>query len=230
MKKINLLIISIVLIAISCGPSIENEKKNWDKNLQEIEKLKTDYPGFATMLDESLQKAKTVWKESENISDQKEKASKISDANEILEKNCIGNLRELKSKLSVIDSKIEEVKKLRSGEKGEEKRYAEDAITDAESAISFTEGMLNDAKNGNSDSPCEKIEKSYKKLDSAFSNLGVAISKLNSKKNQQIDTSKNKNNTNNTNTIVKPEPVKCSYCGTLNEADYSKCKSCGAPK
>ena len=215
----------VAIFIAACGPNVETELKNWEANLKAMDKLKTEYPAFASMIDAKLDEAKKAWAESEGISNEDEKAEKMASANRLLSGGCVGSLRNMKREISNVEKEMEALRQLRKGKSGDEKTYAEDAITDARYAVEDAEKML---KETSLSDPCNELDKVYKKLSTASSDIRDAKSKLNNVVKDTItNNSNNTNNTTNT-TVEEPKQIKCGYCDSYNDAKETKCKSCGA--
>ncbi len=221
MRKITFILVAFLFLINACGPSIEGETKAWDKNVKAMATAKTDFPEFAETIDKKLVEAKALWEEAKGITEEEAKAEKMAAANNLLSGGCVGNLVGMKSKIKDVDRKIDEVSKLRKGKKGENKRYAEDAIEDAEKAIKKAKKSL---KSGS----CDDVESRYRKLATAVTDLTTAITKLSATDKPKVkDSTKAADGTNGT-TVKEVKMVKCEYCNTKTPANESKCKNCGA--
>jgi hypothetical protein len=227
MKKITFLMsFFVAILFVSCGPSVENEQKSWNDNLQKMRTLKAAYPVFAAFIDTKIESAKSIWSQAEGIADKEKKAEKMSEANTVFESGCVGQLSEMKDKMTKLDSKITDVKSAKMGQKGDEKRFANESVDEAKLTLSEVNQILADGKTDITSDPCEVIKRAYEMLTKAYDDLMIAQNKI-TEKNAASDTVKS-NNTNNT-TPPPPADIKCEYCGTVNPAANTKCSSCGAP-
>jgi len=220
MKKITFIFIAFALFLNACGPSIEGETKDWEKNLAAVEQAKKDYPSFASIIDSKLEEAKKLWEEAKSLTDEEAKAKKMSEANDLLTTECVGNLVSMKEQLKEVQAKLEEVQSLRRGKEGESKIYAEDAILDAEKVIAS-------AKEALGGSSCDDVTSAYAKLGTTVTDLTTAITKLTAGDTQTKDSAK-VNSSNNTSTTPEVKMVTCTYCDSKNESTNDKCKNCGA--
>ena len=153
----------------------------------------------------------------------------MSQANNLLEGGCVGNLKNMRSKIESVDSKRDKIKSLRKGKEGKEKSYAEDAIDDAKDAVKYAEKVLKFTADEIDSDPCVKIDKAFKKLTAAYTDLGKAESKLNQKdKKDKEETTKTDETKTDDAKDDTPKMIKCEYCGSMNDAKLTKCKSCGA--
>jgi hypothetical protein len=233
MKQFVILLSFICFVLISCGPSMESENKAWQSNLEATKNLKTEYPVFATLIDLKITEATKLWTEASNISKEDEKLKKMVAANDLLDDGCIGNLQNMKSKVSDLKSKKESLMELKTTDDLMESRVqtilesVEDAIKKAEKVIymSVSDYNIQDAPG--------KIDKAFNKLTDAYREVEIMIDNIN-KENQTIANDKSQKEQEVKDQQIKAEEaakdIKCPYCGTMNSHDYSKCKSCGAPK
>lgn len=225
MKRVSFILVAFLFLVNACAPNVEGETKSWDKNVKAMTAAKADYPSFSDAIDQKLTEAKGIWEEAKGISEEDAKAEKMRTANNLLSSGCVGNLVSMKSKIKTVETSLDKVQSLQKGKEGESKRYAKDAIEDAEKAITM-------AKNSVKGNSCEDVERAFKKLGLAATDLTTAITKINAAdKEEQVKKDSSKVDANNTTTekkIEEPKMVKCPYCDTKNEAKNSKCKSCGA--
>lgn len=226
MKKLSVLFIAFIALAIySCSPSVEGETKSWDSNVQQLKKMKSDYPAYADMISTKMAEAEKIFKSAEGISDEDAKAEKMREANNILSTGCVGNLKNMLSKIDDVDRKKSELRK--AAKTQSDMKYAESVIDDAKSAVKKAEKVLNKNAADLDANPCIKIERAYKKLETAYSDMTSAISSFKSA--ERKDKQKEKQLKED---VKKKEEaakdIKCEYCGTKNKAGSTKCKSCGA--
>jgi len=226
MKKLTILFITFIAFAIySCAPSVEGETKSWDSNIQQLKKMQTDYPAYANMISLKITEAEKIYKGAEGVSDEEAKAEKMREANNILSTGCIGNLKNMLSKIDDVERKKSELRK--SAKSGNDKNYAESVIDDAKDAIKKAEKVLNKKAENLDVNPCVKIERAYKKLETAYSDMSSAISSFKS-----VDKKEKQKEKQLKEDVKKKEEaakdIKCAYCGTKNKAGSTKCKSCGA--
>ena len=225
MKKISLLFIAmLVFIAYSCGPSVEGETKNWDRNIKELKKMQTDYPAYSDMIAAKINEAEGIYEKAKGVSDEEAKAQKMRDANNVLSSGCIGDLKNMSSKINEVDRKKSELKKVLKDKSESDIKYAELILDDAKSAIKKAEKVLNKKAEDLDANPCLKIEKAFKNLETAYKDIEETITSF-------YDQEKKKEEEIKKETEKKEEAAKaieCTYCGSKNEAGSLKCKSCGA--
>ena len=225
MKKISLLFIAMLaFIVYSCGPSVEGETKNWDRNVQALTKMQTDYPAYSEMIAAKINEAEGIYKKAKDVSDEEAKAQKMRDANNVLSTGCIGDLKDMSSKIDEVDRKKSELKKVLKDKSESDIKYAEIILDDAKSAIKKAEKVLNKKAEDLDANPCLKIEKAYINLETAYKDIEEIIASF-------YDQEKKKEAELKKETEKKEEAAKsieCTYCGSKNEAGSLKCKSCGA--
>jgi len=233
MRKLITLLLITTLAINACGPTMESENESWKNNLAAMDRLKTEFPVYATLIDQKLDEANKAWDEAQGISNEDQKLEKMVAANNFLDAGTIGNLRNMKNKISSLKSKKESLMKLKTPDYKMEER-AQNAFDAVDKAIKKADKVLymtpdefdiNEAPG--------TIDKAWTALNDAYKEVEIIIDNIN-KANKAITDEKAK-----TEQAVKDEKqkteeahkdVKCEYCGTLNTYDYSKCKSCGAPR
>jgi len=226
MKRLSILFVLLIAIFVySCAPSVEGETKSWDSNVQQLKRMQADYPAYADMISTKLAEAEKVFKSAESISDEEAKAEKMREANNILSTGCVGNLKNMLSKIDDVARKKSELRK--TAKSSNDRNYAESIIDDAKDAIKKAEKVLNKKAEDLDANPCVKIEKAYKRLETSYSEMTSAISSIKSSERKMKEKEKQlKDDTKKKEDATKP--IKCEYCGTKNKAGSTKCKSCGA--
>ncbi|MDF1547275.1 MAG: hypothetical protein P1P88_05605 [Bacteroidales bacterium] len=233
MRKLFTLFLITIFAINSCGPTLESENEGWQKNLDAVAKLKTDFPVFSPLIDKKLEEAKKTWEEAQGITNEDQKLDKMVAANNLLEAGPLGNLRNMKSRISGLKSKKESLMKLKTPDYKTEER-AQNAFETVEKAIKKADKvmyMTNDEFTLES-APGE-IDKAWTALNDAYKEVEIIIDNIN-KANKAITDEKVKNEQTIKDEKAKTEEakkdVKCEYCGTPNASDFKKCKSCGAPR
>ena len=224
----------ITFFAINaCGPTMESENEGWQKNLDATTKLKADFPVFSPLIDKKLEEAKKIWEEAEGISNEEQKLDKMVAANNVLASGTIGNLKNMKSKISSLKSKKESLMKMKTPDFKTEQRaqYAfesvEDALKKADKVFYMT------SENFSIEEASGRIDKAWIALNDAYKEVEIIIENIN-KENKAIADDKTKSEEKVEQEKQKIEEakkdVKCESCGTLNSPDFKKCSSCGAPR
>lgn len=229
MKRTALVLSVILMFAVSCKKTVDSEKKSWEYNLKKITKLSYEYPSFKTILAGQQSKAEAVMKESESISDEKAKIKKMSEANSLLKVAFIRNLEKITSTKESITSKSVKVRGMSMPY--EKRRGADQAVFAGERAITDADIKLKNSvtNTGEADALSSLV---LTTLRSAESNLTSIISEVEAlkaaekKKEQQVQAAKAKVEKEK---AEAAKPIKCEYCGTINPANSTTCKSCGAP-
>ncbi len=228
MKKISLLLVASLVLFASCKKTVESEKKSWDLNMREANELKYEYPSFSNVLNEQIKNAETAMNEAVSISDEKMKIQKMSDANALLNSAFVRNLKEIKTLKYSVRTKTTEARGLKLDYN--EMMSSNQLISDAERIVYDSEMKLKNPVNSKIDADALS-GLVLSDLKTAVSNLDRIISRvrdrenLEKKKTDQLTADKaaadKKKN-------EAAQPVKCGYCGTLNVATATVCKSCGA--
>ena len=228
MKKFKLVLIATLLFTVySCGPSVEGETKNWDRNIEQLKKMQTNYPAYADMIKAKIGEAEKVYEEASSISDEDKKADKMRKANNMLNQGCVGNLKNMSSKIDDVNKKKRELKNMMQGKSKSDIKYAELLIDDIKDAVKKAEKVLNKKAEKLDANPCIKIESAFKELEIAYDDIKEAITKFS---NQELE-QKNKEEEIKKESEKKDEEAKlveCEYCSKMNEAGRTECKYCGA--
>jgi hypothetical protein len=233
MKQLVTILFMATFAFTSCGPSLESENENWKNNLSAVYSLKSEFPVFKELIDNKIAEATKLWDEASKISNEDQKLEKMVVANDVLEKGCIGNLMNMKSKIADLKFKKESLMKLKTPNYQLESR-AQKAFASVDIAVKEADGVLYMVpENFNLNEAPGKIDKAWNSLNDAYKEVEIIIDNIN-KENSTIASEKAKKEQEVKDEKVKAEEavadIKCPYCGTLNAHDYSKCKSCGAPK
>jgi hypothetical protein len=235
MKRILYLFIALLFFVLSCGPSVDTEKKNWEANQRHAEDLMRNYPAYKKMIKAKLNEATSAWDDALKISDEKQRAQKMSDANDLIEKGPVGNLSSLKSKIDDVDRKYDRLNSIRTPR--DYRNRADDALDEGRSAIRKAKDALNEGSFSSISDAEESVNKAYSRLETAYRNMDNLISAIDRVNNPTKNTdnkSTDSKKVSNDNTVKETKKeiaktIKCEYCGTVNDASNAKCKSCGAP-
>ena len=232
MRKLFTLFVIGIFAINACGPTLESSNEDWENNQKAMTQLKSDYAAFMPLIDQKLEEAKKVWNTSQNISSEEEKLDKMVEANKILSSGSIGDLRNMKSKISGLKNKKESLMKMKVNSYQLEER-AQDAFETVKKAINKAEKVIYMGKDDfNIDEAPGKLDRAFIGLTDAYKEVEIIIDLIN-KENNKITEEKEKKEQQ-----VKEEnkkekkakaDIKCEYCGTLNKAGSSKCTSCGGP-
>lgn len=226
MKRMYLLLIVMAMFFIACGPSVDTESKNWEKNKTAVEKLKSEYPAYAQMIDEKMQEAQKIWDKAVSISEEEKKAEEMSRANDLLEKGAVGALKSMKSEIDNLKREKNELQEKIADNPAITQR-ANDAIKEATDAVKTAEEVIFATGTFTASEAQNKINMAKSRIESAkksIKSVVKAISKEKTVKKEKEQKEKEKQ-------VEKEKEkakVKCEYCGTMNEPDATKCKSCGA--
>jgi len=243
MKKFGLLLAGLLLFIYACGPSVEGEKKAWEKTQSTVTQLKSQYPAYAQLIDAKYKLAQKAWEDAKSISDEDKKADKMAEANNYIRKGAVGTLNSLKSNLDNLHRQKDALmKKVAPAESFNNRinlaiQDANTAIDQGEKAL-YAQGNLTapDAENS-LNMASQKIKSANTTVKGVFSAIDKYVRDQNKKNtttnntttNNTTTTTNNTKTTTSNNTTEKPKEIKCEYCGTLNPATNTKCKNCGAP-
>ncbi|MEN8122560.1 MAG: hypothetical protein ABFS35_19615 [Bacteroidota bacterium] len=232
MRKFFVLFIISIFAINSCGPTLESSNEDWKRNQEAITQLKTDFATFTPLIDQKLEEAKKVWDAAQNISNEEEKLDKMVEANKVLSSGTIGNLRNMKSKISGLKNKKESLMKMKVSSYQLEDR-TQDAFETVKKAIKKAETVIYMSKDEfNIDEAPGKLNLAFNGLTDAYREVEIIIDLID-EENNKIAEEKQKKEQQIEEEKVKEEKakadIKCSYCGTMNKAGSTKCSSCGGP-
>ncbi|HOP63512.1 MAG TPA: hypothetical protein PK358_10140 [Spirochaetota bacterium] len=228
MKKISLLMITVMLFAVSCKKTVESEQKAWEVNLRMANQLCYEYPNFDAVIKEQIKSAEMIMNEAKGISDEKSKIKRMADANSMLRSQFIRNLDEIKSLKQGIRTKSSDLRGMKLPYN--EMMSANSAISEGQRAIYDSEMKIKRPVNSRSDaealtnlvvSDLELAESGIEKMISTVKEREAEEKKVAQKAEEVKKTEEQKK-------IEQAQPVKCQYCGVLNPPDAKTCKGCGA--
>jgi len=233
MKKLFTFLLVTLFAINACGPTLESENEGWQKNLDAMAKLKTDYPAFTPLIDKKLEEAKKTWDEAQGISNEEQKLDKMVAANDLLERGTVGNLKNMKSKISSLKSKKESLMKMKTPDYKMESR-AKDAFYAVDDAVKKADKVLYlTSEDFNIEEATGKVDRAWTALNDAYKEVEIIINNINKENKAKQDEKIKKEQKVEDDKVKAKEAVadvKCEYCGTKNKHDYKKCSSCGAPK
>jgi hypothetical protein len=229
-SRVLVLLLAIALVLVGgCKKTVEGEQKAYEANVAEIGALKATYPGFASVLDARLEKAKGIYEASSSLSGDAQ-IEKLSEANAALSGGFVSELR-------AIEKKIDELRKKRveaAAKAGDEssRLAAKVAADDAEKTLERVEETL---KNGASDEggATAVVGKVKADVDTALAAVTKVLESDKEKKDAQkaaADEKAAKEAKDKADADAKVADWKCEYCGTSNKHDAKTCESCGAPR
>jgi len=228
MKKFTAIITAFLLLAVSCKKTVESEQKAWEVNLRIANQLAYEYPNFDSVIKEQVKFAETVMNESNSISDEKAKIQKMADANAQLRTTFIRSLDEIKTLRQTIRTKSTDLRGMKL--EYNELMGANQAISNGERAIFDAEIKIKAPVNSKSDAEAlTNLVVSDLKL--AETNIERIISTVKSREAEQKKVAQKAEEVKKAaeeKKTVEAQPIKCGYCGTLNAAGSTTCKSCGA--
>jgi hypothetical protein len=233
MKKVVVLLSIFVLVWVSCGPSMESENKAWQKNVDAVKSLKSEYPVYEKLIDLTLTEATKLWDEAAGISNEDQKLKQLVAANDLLEQGFIGNLRNIKGKIADLRSKKESLLALKANDEQMESRVQSAFVTVDEAIKAADDVIYLKQEDFSVDGAAANVNRAWDGLAHAYKEVEIIIESIN-KENQALADEKAKKEQEAKDEKLKAEEavkdVKCEYCGTLNKYDFSKCKECGAPR
>jgi len=230
MKRALIAALIVAFAAASCKKTVESEQKSWENNLKRVSQLTFEFPSFTNVLKEQIETATKVMNESAAITDEKARIQKMAEANSQLMTTFVRNLEEIKSLKTKIRSKVTDVRGLKT--QYNEMMMANQAISDSERVIYDSESKLRNTVIESRMDAEALTGLVLADMTSADSNLQRIISMVNERQDaekQKIEEAQKQQIEAKAEKEKAATPIKCTYCGTLNPADATTCKGCGAP-
>lgn len=232
MKKLAISFLGIFLFAISCGPSVEGEQKDWEKNKSMVSKLKNDFPAYTQLIDYKFTEAQKVWEASTSISEEEAKADKMNEANNYFDTGSLKVLKNLQSDIDELKRAKEQILKMSIPDVSFNTSI-NNAVGEANSAIDLAEEALYVSGELSVQEAENKLNRVGTKLNDATKYIDDVMESIESfikdQEAKNTTTTTTQENTGNNETTQQAADIKCEYCGTVNPAGSTKCKSCGAP-
>ena len=163
-----------LLILSACGSGdVKTEKISIEGNQKKMQALAKEFPSFKNIIMLELKKAQDKINQANKISNSKEKASLLSEANVILEAPFIESLPTLKKELAEVQDKQKKVQQMTLSAK--QKQQAEQIMEEANNIIVEVNGILSNGVASAEEANDLLVEKSSS-LRSASSALSRLIS------------------------------------------------------
>lgn len=176
MKRVYLLFVALLAMS-ACGNSseIKKEKVSIEGNKKKMEALAKEFPAFKNILMLELKKAEQKINEANEMSNGKEKASLLADANTILEAPFIEKLGVIKKELKEVQDRQKKVQGMRFN--GKQKQMAIKVMEDANNIVVEVNGVIGKGVAGVNEANDILSEKS-----GSLRSISAALSRLIAKK------------------------------------------------
>ena len=229
MKKTMFILIALLLLSVSCKKTVESEKKSWDVNLRTLNQLIYEYPSFTNVIKEQIKAAEVIMNEAISITDEQTKIKRMADANSTLRCQFVRNLEDIKSLKQTIRSKTGELRGLKLA--FNEMMTANQAMSDGEKIIFDSDIKLRNIVNTKNDADAlsNLVLSDLKLAESNITRIITTVKDREALAQKQIQADESAKKAVEQKKVEDAKPVKCGYCGELNPAGSTKCKSCGAP-
>ncbi|EAY27019.1 hypothetical protein [Microscilla marina] len=176
MKRVYFIIVTMLAMS-ACGNSgeIKSEKVSIEGNKKKMEALAKEFPAFKNILMLELKKAQQKINQANEMSNGKEKASLLAEANTILEAPFIEKLSSIKKELAAVKEKQKKVQAMRFS--GKQKEMAAKVMEDANNIVVEVNGIMNKGVAGVNEANDILSEKS-----GSLRSISAALSRLIDKK------------------------------------------------
>lgn len=159
-----LLLLAVGLLLGACAPSVDGEKKTWDRNNKEAAALAAAYPSFKAAIDGQQTAAQKSWEAAGKAGSDEEKAKGMKGANETLGK-LVGRLNEVKYKGEGLEKTIEKLGTLKLPKADSTGRS--EAMTKAREALAEVGKAMSEARPTDEATAMAVLEPIISKLISA---------------------------------------------------------------
>lgn len=184
MKKYIIIGILINLL-FSCDLSVQKDTNSWEANIRKLKKMKRDYPAYADMIDTNIKNAENIYKKAQTLSNEKKRTYKINEAKDVLFAGCIGVLKNMKSKIKLINRKLKKLEKLNKGESLAGQILIDETINDAKKTNENAIKVLNTNTYAKDESPCSVVNNTYQELNASFNDIRNQIENINKKREEE---------------------------------------------
>jgi hypothetical protein len=81
-RLVRMFVSAIPFVLVACAPTEKGQTRDWEQNSVKVMNFAAKYPGFKKQLDDQLAQAKAIFEKAKSLSDEKERAQKMKDAND----------------------------------------------------------------------------------------------------------------------------------------------------
>ncbi len=181
--------LTLALVLGACGPSVDGEKKTWERTNANVKTLSADYPTFKTVMEAQQKTATAAWTAAGKAGGDEEKAKAMKAANESLSK-LVNRVGEVKSKTEGVESTIAKLGKLKLPKDKSKKRSA--AMAKARQALTDVSKAMAEAAPTDEASAMAALDPIISKLISAKGAASSTLSKYGKKKRKKKKKKKKK--------------------------------------
>jgi hypothetical protein len=232
MKKLLFFALAALLLVAntSCKRTVEGESNKWKANKQSVEQMRANYSNFGAAFDEILEKAEAKMNEAESASSEDQSIKLMAEANGIISSSFVNKLKNFDRKVNDIEDLAAKAAQIPGDHSDNDaawvaKNSADRAIRDARNSLKSAQISNVAAAEGVVSSAMQNLERAEKRLKDVISKTEKKIDdkeKAEEDKKAQEEAAKAEEE-------KKAEPVKCGYCGKMNDPGAKECGSCGAP-
>ena len=231
MRIENLLIaVATVFLVASCAkPTAESETKKWEANTKTLEMLGAKYPQFKAALQVVKSESAAQWESALKVTGDEQKIEAMQAANTSAYPSFVRDLDNIEDAMEKLKDRCSESTK---GGDNSDRESLRNARNDAQRSLSEVGYLL---KSRAVNTPVEAsalTEEAVKKIANATSRIEKVLRRISDKERKKKAEQKAAEDKSKSEEKAKEEaknPIKCSYCGTMNNHDALKCSSCGAP-
>lgn len=231
MKKLNIFALVLAFLSIvACGKrTVESETTRWKAAQDRINRVKSQYPNFAAVLDEVFKAADADFKAAEGISDDEKKVAAMSAAIDKAAPSFVMDLDGLEQTIRELDDKISKSKQ--TGGDVNDRTAIMDASQRGDIAVAEARQLLKSAQPTDISSANATVKNIKDNIDAAKKRLDDLVSaaekKINDAKKSEEDAKKAADQKAEEEKKAAAD-IKCTYCGVMNKAGSLKCSGCGA--
>ena len=232
--KISSLLLTIFsfLMVMSCSkPTVESETKKWNASIKRLANLSVQYPGFKDALREVKTQAGNMWDEAVKVTEEEKKIEAMAAANKTCNPSFVRDLEDISDAMESLKDVNTEAAQEGVVDAGDQQALRI-ASHEAMMTLSEIEAVLRNTVVADPEQANFILSDLMKKIKKAEDRIDDVMDKVQEKK-SAIEAEKNKQKAADAAKAAEEEaakqPVKCSYCGSMNEANALQCSSCSAP-
>lgn len=212
--KLMLVAVVALVAAAGCKKSVKGEESRWSSVNKQADEMAALYPGFKAAIEERRTAAKKAYDAAQSIDDEKQKISKLSEANRLLGGGFVEQLSRVDDSIKALRASLVDA----AGAKlePEEKARAEAAVAETKKSLQAIEERLR--RGAPTATAADAVMKQIDK------DLGAATAML----------------AKATPAAAAPPPAEpaaaepttwtCEYCDNQNEPEATACHNCGAAR
>jgi hypothetical protein len=222
--------VAVLLLIGGCKKTVEGENKNWTRNVQHVQELQAQYPGFAAALKDQLAKAQSAMDAAKSVGGDETRAKAMSEANNLIDSGFVYELGQLDAKTKRLREKS--VTAATSATDPADQTAARTAGDDAQRVLRNVDDAL---RTGAPDAMAASglLHRLDGDISTAIANLDHIIDSAKKRAQAAAKPAAGAGAVGGAGAAAAPVAQvqwKCKYCQHMNDDVRKKCENCGAPR